>query len=161
MMQSGITIQPALMATTIIRFFFVAFRSPSTSIFWVRNNWMRPASASCLEVALSSGESLVPSTAAALSGLDSTGTSFAAWLASGACEAGLGDTSTSSLVDLCCLEETGTDAAEPESRGLSSVGDKIASRSADWPNGFGGFFPRKPPDPTSPFSRAWSAGTHD
>ena len=91
----------------------IFFGFPLTSFFG-RNIRKRTWSASRLNVAASSGELLIPSTEAAFGKLGTTGTSFDVRLASGVCEAWLGDTSTNSLVNFCGLRETGAGEAELE-----------------------------------------------
>ena len=98
---------------------------PEPSSFFDENIWKRTSSASRLNVAASSGESRIPSTVASFGQLGTTGTPFVAWLASGLCEARLGDTSTNSLVNSWCLTETGAGEAEPETRGPSATGNMM------------------------------------
>src|ERR1035441_8645327 len=106
MRMSESRIKQALTAATIIHFFFAVFRSPLTLIWYDENNWKTASSALRLVVAVGSGEVRIPSALATFGKAGATGTSLVAWLAFSPCEARLGDLSTDSLVNSCCLTKT-------------------------------------------------------
>src|SRR5208337_857775 len=130
MRTSGSRIEPALMAATVIHFFFADFFSTLTSTLFAENNWKTASSALRLVVAAGSADLPSPSSLATLGKAGAAGISSVVWRDSGVCEARLGDPSTNSLVNSGCLTTTGADAAVTEARGLSTTGDRNASRAA-------------------------------
>src|SRR5271166_2023702 len=123
MRTSGSRIEPALMAATVIHFFFADFFSTLTSTLFAENNWKTASSALRLVVAAGSADLPSPSSLATLGKAGAAGISSVVWRDSGVCEARLGDPSTNSLVNSGCLTTTGADAAVTEARGLSPVVD--------------------------------------